>query len=286
MTQVIKQVDATPGRISPHDPSQSKDVSLIAGYLNESSLHIRRTLDQFKHHGINTEKRDTDQVVYRYCKGHPSRYEDPESRLKIFMVDQLWIWILSNSKCGPRGRLNLSSCRPLRLPPASLKVPQRLQALICGGSSGLVILRANEHQDLVLTCFPARWNQPKRDALNLFDGVMEDINSKTRPPVRSVHELAALITDRCSGAFDRHQWSRDEYRFLEMFELSIGTLVGSTSQCAKSTHTIGAGALLCYHIADKLLRRLGGKRPYLDGLKQIQPWRRIGSRLMTKPTMW
>jgi hypothetical protein len=88
-----------------------------------------------------------------------------------------------------------------------------------------LIIRANNHEDLVLTCFPERWDQPKRDALNLFDGVIEDINSKTRPPVMSVYELAALITDRCSGTFDRHQWRRDEYRFLEMFELSIGNLV-------------------------------------------------------------
>lgn len=83
----------------------------------------------------------------------------------------------------------------------------------------------DNQKDLILTCFPERWNQPKRDALNLFDGVIEDINSKTRPPIRSVYELAALITDRSSGTFDRHQWSRDEYRFLEMFEMSIGALV-------------------------------------------------------------
>lgn len=90
--------------------------------------------------------------------------------------------------------------------------------------------KANYYEDLILTCFPERWNQPKRDPLNLFDGVIEDINSKTRPPVMSVYELAALITDRCSGTFDRHQWSRDEYRFLEMFELSIGTLVSYTQR--------------------------------------------------------
>ena len=97
MSRVIKQVeDCT----YVHDPAQSKDASLIAGYLKDSSLHIRRTLDQFKHHSINTEKRDTDQVVYRYCKDHPFPYEDPENRLKVFMVDQLWIWILSNSKCN------------------------------------------------------------------------------------------------------------------------------------------------------------------------------------------
>lgn len=98
MSKVIKQIESSKDRTDIHDPSQSKDVSLIAGYLNDSYLHVRRTLDQFKHHSINTEKRDTDQVVYRYCKDHPFPYEAPENRLKVFMVDQLWIWILSNSK--------------------------------------------------------------------------------------------------------------------------------------------------------------------------------------------
>jgi hypothetical protein len=79
--------------------------------------------------------------------------------------------------------------------------------------------------DLVFTCFPDRWNQPKRDPLNLFDGLIEDINSKTKPPVRSVFELAALITDRCTGTFDRHHWGNEDYLFLEMFDLSIGTMV-------------------------------------------------------------
>jgi len=103
MTQVIKQVEAVKDSNYPfpHDPSQSKDVSLIAGYLNDSNLHVRRTLDQFKHHSIDTEKRDTDQVVYRYGKDYPFAYEDPENRLKVYMVDQLWIWILSNSKRIP-----------------------------------------------------------------------------------------------------------------------------------------------------------------------------------------
>lgn len=78
--------------------------------------------------------------------------------------------------------------------------------------------------DLLITCFPERWGQPRRDALNLFDGVVEDINSTTRPPIRNVHELATLITERCCGIFDRHQWGNDELLFAEMFELSIGLL--------------------------------------------------------------
>lgn len=78
--------------------------------------------------------------------------------------------------------------------------------------------------DLLVTCFPERWGQPRRDPLNLFDGVVEDINSTTRPPVRNVYELSILITERCTGVFDRHQWGDEELLFAEMFELSIGIL--------------------------------------------------------------
>ena len=97
MSRTVKQVQALKHDI-PMDATQDKDIALIAGYLNDANLHVRRTLDQFKHHSIDTEKRDTDQVVYRYCKDNPFPYEDPENSLKVFMVDQLWIWILGNSK--------------------------------------------------------------------------------------------------------------------------------------------------------------------------------------------
>jgi hypothetical protein len=71
--------------------STAKDEFLIRGYLNSSTdLHLRRTLDQFKHHSINTEKRDRDQVVFRFCKRSKKEW-------KIFMVDQMWIWILGDS---------------------------------------------------------------------------------------------------------------------------------------------------------------------------------------------
>lgn len=78
--------------------------------------------------------------------------------------------------------------------------------------------------DLLVTCFPERWGQPRRDPLNLFDGLVEDINSTTRPPVRNVYELSILITERCTGIFDRDQWGDEELLFAEMFELSIGIL--------------------------------------------------------------
>lgn len=67
----------------------SRDELLVHAYMN-SSLHPRRTLDQFFYHGIDTSVRDTDQVVYRYCQFH----RPPREELKLFMVDQLWMWIM------------------------------------------------------------------------------------------------------------------------------------------------------------------------------------------------
>lgn len=73
---------------------------LIQGYLKSGAggevppLQIRRTLDHyFYSHLDNTSKRDSDQVVQRYT----SKIMDMEP--KMFMVDQLWLWILDNGEC-------------------------------------------------------------------------------------------------------------------------------------------------------------------------------------------
>ena len=86
-------------RSDPKDPLLSSlenptpDDLLIEAYLNASPpLHARRTLDQFFYHGIDTSQRDQDQVVYRYCQ---RRHLKPH----VFMVDQLWVWILGKGSC-------------------------------------------------------------------------------------------------------------------------------------------------------------------------------------------
>jgi hypothetical protein len=78
-------------------------------------------------------------------------------------------------------------------------------------------------RDLVVTSFPQRWQQPRNDPLNVLEGIIEDINSKTREPVQNVFELAMTITGRCFGTFDRHRKSDDEFQFMDMFEASIGS---------------------------------------------------------------
>ncbi|KAI0885990.1 uncharacterized protein GGS22DRAFT_179033 [Annulohypoxylon maeteangense] len=146
--------------------NSSRDSLIVNAYLkSEPRLHPRRTLDQFFYHGIDTSARDTDQVVYRYCKRHN---KEP----KVFMVDQLWLWIIG--------------------------------------------------KDLVITCFPQRWDQPKQDPLNVLDGIIEETNAKTRPPIGSVC--------RCSGTFDRHRLDNQDFQFLDMFESSIGLVTDRESQ--------------------------------------------------------
>ncbi|KAF7595629.1 hypothetical protein BBP40_005377 [Aspergillus hancockii] len=151
----------------------TRDEMLIRAHLVSSttSLHVRRTLDQFFYPNIDTQTRDQDQVVYRYqTKGQGRERYGMEP--KIFMVDQLWMWMMGSN--------------------------------------------------LIVTSFAQRWEQPKNDPLNVLDGIIEDINSKTREPVRSVYDLANIITNRCSGVFDRHRMGDEEYQFLDMFESSIG----------------------------------------------------------------
>lgn len=176
MSAAINRARQGLGRVCDPQSDHSCDEMLIQAYLQSAhNLHVRRTLDQFYYHAISTEGRDTDQVVYRYTR-------DKGKERKVFMVDQLWLWILSD--------------------------------------------------DLIITSFPQRWQQPKNDPLNVLDGIIEDINSKTRPPIKSVHDLATLITGRCSGVFDRHRLGDEDFQFLDMFESSIGEVV-----CEDGAHT-------------------------------------------------
>ncbi|MCJ1476515.1 hypothetical protein MMC13_005181 [Lambiella insularis] len=145
-------------------PGLSKDEKLIYAYLLEASpLHPRRTLDQYFYSAGDTEQRDKDQVVYRYCQRH-------NIEPKLFMVDQLWLWVLG--------------------------------------------------KDLIITCFPQRWQQPVDDEFDVMDGIIEDMY---HVQVQTVYDLASRITNRCSGLFytDRHH---EKDRLLDMFETTIGDL--------------------------------------------------------------
>jgi len=65
-------------------------------------LHESRTLDQFYYRSlIETEDRDETQVVTRYIDKTGWRAPlDPGKQLDILRVDQLWLWVIDESKCS------------------------------------------------------------------------------------------------------------------------------------------------------------------------------------------
>lgn len=93
------KTDAQSPLSSDHNttPKINLDEDLIKGYLFPTNpgeiplLQPRRTLDQYFYtHLESTSQRDADQVVYRYTRG--------TSEAKMFMVDQLWLWILNEGR--------------------------------------------------------------------------------------------------------------------------------------------------------------------------------------------
>ncbi|CAI7581831.1 unnamed protein product [Penicillium pancosmium] len=136
-----------------------------------TSLHPRQTLDQYFYPHANTERRDQDQVVYRYQTSGPGRKISPDKEPRLFMVDRLWMWVLG--------------------------------------------------EDLIVTCFPQRWNPPKADPSNLKYMIIQDICSSNSSRIESVYDLVATITERCLSVFDSQQLEDTEYQFFDMFESSI-----------------------------------------------------------------
>lgn len=69
-----------------HRVSAQADEVLIRAHLSRASsfLHVRRTLDQYYYHNIETRRRDCDQVVYRFQKKQHN--EADEFDPKVFMV--------------------------------------------------------------------------------------------------------------------------------------------------------------------------------------------------------
>jgi len=72
------------------------DERLLRDYVKaDPPLHIRRTLDQYYFVSLDdTNQRDKDQVVYRGTLDK----EKNRVQSRIVMVDQLWLWILDDSK--------------------------------------------------------------------------------------------------------------------------------------------------------------------------------------------
>ena len=78
-------------RQKPHPPQGNLSDYLVRGYSAPSKrgLELRRTLDQYAYADVETTSHnDNDQVIYRYTKN------GSKGAPKIFMVDQMWLWVL------------------------------------------------------------------------------------------------------------------------------------------------------------------------------------------------
>jgi hypothetical protein len=194
----------------------SIDGNLINAYLGQGPLHIRRTLDQFYYLGMaSTKERDGDQVVAKRPltellaeeldkstkskKPAPadSRQETkPASNQKIIMVDQLWLWI----------------------------VDQGINSFLSGS-----ILKPDTTSDTVITSFPQRWSG--LDASNdVIDGVLQIVQNHLKSPhrhaLKSVYDLASLIINNCTSAFESFRASGN-HQYLDVFDNSICDIVNS-----------------------------------------------------------
>lgn len=109
MTEIIKDVYNNSSGPKTREPggkglesisrtSCANDEGVLRADLNSSlPIHIRRTLDQFYYCNLSdTQARDEDQVVYRYTK-KTMGLQDP----LLVMVDQLWLWVIEESKITP-----------------------------------------------------------------------------------------------------------------------------------------------------------------------------------------
>jgi ankyrin repeat protein len=90
--------DATRKRTSPLKKGRLKseatcDEMLLHAYNPPKTIFVRRTLNQFLHPNLATTARDTEQVASRYQE-KLSRDAPHNVDHKIFMVDQLWMWVI------------------------------------------------------------------------------------------------------------------------------------------------------------------------------------------------
>lgn len=99
----------TSGKERPKSSASSQtedpmDPMLIRGYLYPEEgikpLHSRRTLDQYSYYMLkSTERRDKDQVVYRWAKRERPSKRPKDACTPILMVDQLWLWVIPDGIC-------------------------------------------------------------------------------------------------------------------------------------------------------------------------------------------
>ncbi|KAJ4305759.1 Glutamate--tRNA ligase mitochondrial [Kalmusia sp. IMI 367209] len=184
------------------DDLEEEEKALINAYLyNPPALHIRRTLDQYYYHMLeSTHERDIDQVVSRWAQNVRS-----EPRHNILMVDQLWLWIGQTPENAPPGELEMEKLR--RRDHNRERSPDRSKV------------------QYIISCFPNRTGSGLVSHRTLDDLRLRilDPSSRKRDPIRRPEDLVSRILETCCSAFDRMQ-DVEMLRFFQMFEDSIGTI--------------------------------------------------------------
>ncbi|KAI0152258.1 hypothetical protein F4776DRAFT_659182 [Hypoxylon sp. NC0597] len=217
----------------PNPPSIVENLHehLIRGYLRPESpdhgspLQIRRTLDQYFYTHLDTaHPRNTDQVV--------SRFTDLQQTPKLFMIDQLWLWVINKD--------TVISCIPMQweswsgpnTPPgnqtdnelhSSLRQSPPPQDI----SNELAYDAPNQDQEsgYQQEIPPLLENNP----LNVHRAILEHLHTTQRAPITSACALASLITNACVNLFDPHSVPSD-FQFFDFFEASLGIVADRAAQ--------------------------------------------------------
>ncbi|KAJ3494803.1 hypothetical protein NLG97_g3838 [Lecanicillium saksenae] len=201
---------------------------LIMGYMggkhvDDRGFQPRRTLDAYKYaHLGSIGERDADQVIYRYTTANN---QEP----KMFMVDQLWMWVLEDN--------TLVTCAPLRWDSVVKEIRlaaqpnpfEMWQMGLSAAEQGPLLRKANtrapQHSRLITTKLPEfspmlhkKYHQYKRtrgmqsgrakrrglavnyDPMDIHQSILKRLKDLRRSPIVSVYELASLVASHC---FDR-----------------------------------------------------------------------------------
>jgi Mg2+ and Co2+ transporter CorA len=181
------------------DDLEEGEEALIRFYLNKPpALHIRRTLDQYFYHMLeSTQERDDDQVVTRWAAK-----KGLEDLHNILMVDQLWLWTLSQG--------------------------DELQSRERKGQEGDNIDKTESNErhksKFVISCFPSRTGASHTHrTMDDLRRLVLDPHRRRRNPVRKPEHLISRILETCLSIFDRLQ-KIPELHFFQMFEDSVGSI--------------------------------------------------------------
>ncbi|RYP00330.1 hypothetical protein DL766_007159 [Monosporascus sp. MC13-8B] len=180
---------------------------LIQGYLKPGvggevpPLQIRRTLDHyFYSHLASTSRRDGDQVVQRYTSGFVD--VDP----KMFMVDQLWLWVLDDD--------TVISCCSLRW-----------DSWATGQTSPMSSNQSGPEGPTTWDDFVIRENDP----LNVHQAITGYLKKVRRESITDVEDLCRVITSACLNAFDHYE-TPNEFHFFDFVEHAIGQVMDKTAE--------------------------------------------------------